>query len=123
MLEEDLALLEQIVRADDRRVAPGIAAAEPALLDDGDVGDAMIFGEVVGSRQAVPAATDDDDVVGGIRRRAAPCLRPALVVAQRVARQAEDRIALLRRESHLTTGKPSGNVTGNVTDKYTGCHP
>ena len=29
--------VEVVVRADDRRVAPGVAAAQPALLEHGDV--------------------------------------------------------------------------------------
>ena len=46
-------------------------ASQP-LLQDRDVGDAMVFGQVVRGRQAMPATTDDDDVVGRFRRRVAP---------------------------------------------------
>ena len=60
--------VEVVVRADDRRVAPGVAAAEPALLEHGDVGDAVLLREVVGGREPVPAAADDDDVVARLRR-------------------------------------------------------
>ena len=81
-----------VVGADDRRVAPRVAAAEPALLEHGDVGRAVLLGEVVGGREPVPAAADDDRVVARLRRGTAPGERPALVVAPRVARQREDRV-------------------------------
>ena len=61
------ALVEEIVGADDGRVAARIAAADPALLDHGDIGDPVFLGEVVGGREPVPAAADDDGVVGGLR--------------------------------------------------------
>ena len=64
--------IEVIVGADDRRVAPGIAAAEPALFEHGDIGDAVLLRKIVGGGEAVTAAADDDDVVARLRRRAAP---------------------------------------------------
>src|SRR3546814_18194132 len=33
---------EEIIRADDRRVAAGVAAADPAALDERDVGETMV---------------------------------------------------------------------------------
>ena len=53
----------QIVGADDRRVAGGIAAAEVALLQDGDIPDAVVAREIVRGCQSMPATADDDDVV------------------------------------------------------------
>ena len=53
----------QIVRADDRGVAAGVAAAEPALLEDRHVGDAVLLRQVIGGRQPVPAAAHDHHVV------------------------------------------------------------
>ena len=64
MLVERGALVPQIVGADHRGVAPGVAAAEPALLQHRDIGDAVEAGEVVGSGQAMTAGADDDDIVG-----------------------------------------------------------
>src|SRR5439155_6035974 len=52
-----------VVRADDRRIAPGRAGADVALLEDGDVGDAVVLREVVGGREPVRAPADDHDVV------------------------------------------------------------
>ncbi len=72
------ALVVQVVGADDRRVAAGIAAADPALLDDGDVCEPMLLGEIVGGRQPMPAAADDDGVVARLRSlRKAPGRLPA----------------------------------------------
>ena len=75
----------EVVRADDRGVAPGVAAAEPPFLEDADVGDPVVAAEVVGRREPVPARADDDDVValcGGALR---PCPAPALVPAEGLA--------------------------------------
>ena len=55
MLVERRRFLPEIVGADDRRVAPGVAAAEPALLEHGDIGEAVLLGEVIGGREPVPA--------------------------------------------------------------------
>ncbi len=70
LVERDVAG-KQIVRAHDRRVAADVAGADPALLDDGDVAQAVALGEIVGGRKAVPAATDDDDVIAWLRGGAA----------------------------------------------------
>ena len=42
---------QQIVGADDRGVAPDIARADPALLHHGDIGDAVLAGEIIRGRQ------------------------------------------------------------------------
>ncbi len=69
LVELDALLVERgtlrgaVVRADDRRVAAGGARADVALLEDRDVGDAVVDREVVRRREAVRAAADDDDVV------------------------------------------------------------
>ena len=65
-------LVPQVVRADHRRVAGDVPAGEPAALEDGDVRDPVELGEVVGRREAVPAAADDHDVVGALRLRVPP---------------------------------------------------
>jgi transcriptional regulator GlxA family with amidase domain len=63
---EPRALVIEIVRADDGGVAPGVAAAEPALVDHRDVGDPVLLGEIVGGAEPVAAGADDDDVVFGL---------------------------------------------------------
>ena len=66
------AFIPQIVRPDQRGIAGHVAAREPALLEHGDVGDAVVLHEVMGGRQAVAAAADDHDVVGPLGLRIAP---------------------------------------------------
>ena len=72
VLIDPRALVPQVVRADDGGVAGGIAAADPAALEHGDVGDPVLAGQVVGGREAVPAPADHDDLVGGPRLGVAP---------------------------------------------------
>ena len=78
-LVEACAFGVQIVRAHDGRVAPGVAAPDPAGLEHGDVGDAMIPGQVVRRGQTVPATADDDHVVAWLRLGVAPRGSPVAV--------------------------------------------
>ena len=55
MVVDARALVLEIVGADDRGVAAGVAAAEPALLEHRDIGDAVLLREVVGGREPVAA--------------------------------------------------------------------
>jgi len=88
------AFVPEIVGADDRRVAAGIAAAEPALLDDRDIGDAVLAGEIIRSREAVAAAADYDDVVARLRLGRALLLLPMRMAGQRVPGKGEEGKAL-----------------------------
>ena len=63
------ALGRLVVGAQDRRVAARAAGADVVHLEHGDVRDAALR-QLVGGREAVRAAADDDDVVGGRRGRA-----------------------------------------------------
>src|SRR5260221_9444259 len=81
-----------LFRAHHRRVAPGVAAAEPALLEHGDVGDTVVLGKIIGSGKAVAAGPHDDDFVFRFRRRVAPRALPASMAGERVANQAEERV-------------------------------
>ncbi len=71
------AFIEQVVGADDGGVAAGVAAAQPALFQDGDVAHAVLLGEVVGRAQAMAAAADDHRVIGRLGLRRAPLRLPA----------------------------------------------
>jgi hypothetical protein len=75
----------EIVGADDGGVAAGVAAAEPALLDHCDIGDAVLLGQVIGGPQAVSAGADDDDIIVLARLRRRPLRGPALVAAEPLA--------------------------------------
>ena len=93
-LVDACALVPEVVGADDRGVAAGVAAAEPALLEHRDVGDAVLLGEIVGGGQAVAAGADDDHLVARLRLRAAPGRCPVLVTGESVSREGPDGIAL-----------------------------
>src|SRR5436853_5596792 len=97
MLVEMRALVPEIVGAYHGGVAPGVAAAEPALLQDRDIGDAVLLGEIIGGGKPMPAAADDDGLIRGLWIRAAPRLLPTIGEAERVAEEAESGIAGLRR--------------------------
>ena len=92
-LVEEGAFVPEIVRAADGGVAARIAATEPALFQHGDVANAVLLGEIVGGSEAVTAAADDYDVVGGLGVGAAPLLRPTLMMGECVAGEAQEREA------------------------------
>ena len=107
------ALRGEVVGAHDRGVAPGAPAAHVPLVEDGDVGDAVVLGEVVGGGQPMHASADDDNVVARLQLVVAPYLRP-VTLHQPVLDQAERRIlrgilhlAHARRHSFTTTPAPS----------------
>jgi hypothetical protein len=64
---EGRALGRPVVRADDRRVAPGRPRADVRLLEDADVADTVALREVVRGRQPMRAAADDHDVVAALQ--------------------------------------------------------
>ena len=97
MLIERGRFLPQVVGADDGGVAPGVAAAEPALLEHRDIAEAVLLGEVIGGREPVPAGADDDRVIGRLRLGVAPLLRPAGIVRQRLQRHIGKGKSHLRR--------------------------
>ena len=72
----------EIVRPDDRRVPPRVAAAKPALLDHRDIGDAVVLAEVIGRGQPVTAGADDDHLVAFPGFGRGPGAFPARVMAQ-----------------------------------------
>jgi hypothetical protein len=83
---------QQIVGTDDRGVAPDIARADPAFLDDGDVGQAVLAGEVIGCRKPVPPAADDHDVIEGLRVGLPPDRLPALLPGHGLREQRDERV-------------------------------
>ena len=91
MLVERRRFLPEVVRAQDRGVAAGVAAAEPALLQHGDSAHAVVFGEIIGGREPVPARPDDDDVVRRLRLGARPLFRPPLVPREPLPHDVENR--------------------------------
>ena len=89
VLVQRAAFVPEIVGADDRGVAAGVAAPDPALLEDGDVRHPVVLRQVVRGGEPVPAAADDDRVVPRLGCRVAPEWLPALMVGQGVGQKAE----------------------------------
>ncbi len=106
LLVDSRALIPQIVRADDSRVAAGVAAAQPALLENSHVGDAVFFRQVVCGGKTVPPATDDDHLVTLFRLGCAPCTLPPFVIAEGVAYQAANGIARCGKTRSHRGGSP-----------------
>ena len=88
MVIERSALGEQVVGADDRGVATGVAAANPAFFQYGDVTEAVFLSEVVRSTEPVTTTTDDDRIVRRLGLRSAPLLLPAALAGQPAAQEA-----------------------------------
>ena len=95
----------EVVRSHDGGVAAGVAAAEPALLDHADACALVSLGKVIGGRQSMSAAADDDEVVGRLGLRLAPRLRPALMAGEALAKESESRIAA----AHARIALPAGS--------------
>src|SRR6266851_6927644 len=72
VLVDRRALIPQVIRSNHRGVARDVAAREPAAFQHGNVGDAVIFREVVGRRQAVTARAHDDDLIRSFGLGVAP---------------------------------------------------
>ena len=84
MFIEMRALIIEIVGADNGGVAARIAAAEPALFDHRDIGDTVLLGQIIGGTQTVPARTDDNHIIFGLRFGIRPLRLPVLVAGQRI---------------------------------------
>src|SRR3954451_6909040 len=96
MLVEPGALVPQIVGADDRRVAAGIAEPDRAAFHDRNFANPVLLGEIIGGGEPVAATADDDDLIARFRRRFAPHRPPAAMPAERLPRQREKRKPLHR---------------------------
>ena len=92
ILIEVVVLRQEVIRADDRGIAPDIAVTEQALLEDGHPLDAMISRQMVGRCQAMPAGSDDDYVVGIAEPRPGPKGPPIGIACQAGTQQRPSRI-------------------------------
>jgi len=87
----------QVIGADNGGIAPRIAAAQPALFQNGDIRHFMVLGEVIGGGQAMPAGPHDHRVILRLRLWRTPGPLPILVVIHGVAGERKDRIAGFHR--------------------------
>ena len=53
----------QVVGADNCGIARGVAAPQVGFLQHRDIGDAVVFGQVIGGGHTVPAAANDHNVI------------------------------------------------------------
>ena len=105
MLVELPVARHHVVRAHDRRVAPGIAAAQPALLQHRDVAHAVILCQVVCRGQAMQAGTHDHHVVGLSWLRIPPLPIPIPLTAKAVPEYGPCRVS---SHFHPSTARVSG---------------
>src|SRR3546814_17712033 len=84
---------KEVVRTDHRSVAPVVSSADPSPLDHGNIGHAVVFGEIIGRSEAVPAAADDDRVISRLGLRLPPRGLPAALAVQTLAYQRQCGIA------------------------------
>ncbi len=102
---------QQVVGANDRRVAADVAAADETLLHDSDVPDPVPLREMVRGREPVAAAADHDHVVMRLRLRFAPHRPPAGVAAQPFLQDAPSReMAHQRSASRARSATRSGST-------------
>lgn len=59
---------QHVVGANDGGITAGIPAGAPAFFKHRNIAHAMVFGEIIGGRQAMQTAADYDHIVGPLRR-------------------------------------------------------
>jgi hypothetical protein len=82
MLVKRLIAIQQIVGPDDCGIAPDIAAANPPFFQDGHLFGPMVAREIIGGRQAMSAAADDDVIILRLRRHIPPGSCPAFMASE-----------------------------------------
>ena len=70
---------QHIVRPNDRGVAPGITASQPALLYHGNVRDAVVACKIISGCEPVQTGTDNDHVILSFRLRISPSAIPVFL--------------------------------------------
>src|SRR3546814_3424789 len=100
MIVERGALVEQIVGADDRGVAAGVATADPALFQHRHVAHAVDLGEIIGCAEPMAAAADDNGVIGRLGTCLSPLRLPALMMAQARSEEHTSELQSLMRNSY-----------------------
>src|SRR5580704_15586666 len=102
MIVEGGTFVEQIIGADDGRVASGVAAADPAFFKHCYVSESVLCRQVIGRPQSVAAAADDDGIVLLLRFRLAPLLLPAAMARQPAQKKGKRREGLLAHDRRLS---------------------
>jgi hypothetical protein len=89
---ETCAFREQIIGTHNGGVASRVAAADPAALQECDVGEAVVLGKIIRGGEPMPAAAHDNGVITGTRRGICPRRRPVPVPRERAAQQRPRRV-------------------------------
>src|SRR6516164_4337669 len=97
MVVERCAFGKEVVGADDRGVAAGITAADPALLEHRDVGQPMLARQVIGGAEAMTTAPDDERVIGWFGVGMTPLGLPAALASETASQQRQAGKALHHR--------------------------
>lgn len=87
----------QIIGADDGGVSSCVPATYPAPVENSDIRDPVVLDEVVGGRETMPAAADNDDVIMILGHRGGPCSLPAALTIQAFLQQGQGRIAAQKK--------------------------
>ena len=87
-------IIAEIIGTDNRGVSSGIAPAEPAFFQHDDVGEIVVFGEVVGGGKAVAAGADNGNVIGGLGFGGTPCGFPVLVIVEGTVEEGKEGVFL-----------------------------
>jgi len=78
-----------------------------AALEHGDIRQPVLLCEIVGGGEAMPAATDDQDVIRGLRCSIAPGGLPAAMVSNSFTDQGLDGVA-----GHRALARAAGSGAG-----------
>src|SRR5690606_9496179 len=84
---------EQVIGADNRCIPADVAGADITLLEHRDVSNAVLFGKIISGCQSMPAATDDNRVIGGLRLRVTPGRFPMGVTRKCILNERSEGIA------------------------------
>ncbi len=72
----------EVVRPNNRRVTAGVPTAKPALVDHGNIGDAVFLGQIISRTKTMTTRADDDDIVFGLRLTVGPLRLPVFLAAK-----------------------------------------
>ena len=82
MFEERGAFRVKIIRTGNLGIAPTVATAYPAAFQHCDIGNAVLFCQVISCGKAMSSPADNDHVIGFLRFRRTPGRLPVLVAPE-----------------------------------------
>ena len=82
-----------VIGADDGGVAPDIARADPTFFNDSNIGQAVVFGQIIGRGEPMTAATHNNGVIFGLWLRLPPGGCPVFLAFESLSDHIEKIIA------------------------------